>query len=63
MILTDAEDTYLIAYLTELSYDTYGYDDVNFIYDLYKIIHDELTYIVRVSNMSLLFLYRSLTYY
>ena len=63
MLLTDDEDSFLIKYLTELSYDTYGYDDVNFVYKKYKLIHEELVYVVRIPNMSLLFLYRSLTYF
>ena len=63
MLLTDDEDTYLITYLTELSYDVNGVDNLDFIYYMYKQIHDELVYIVRIPNMSLLFLYRSLTYF
>ena len=55
MKLNDYEDTLLIEYLTELSYDTYGYDDVNFVYIKYKLIHDQLIYIPRTPNMSLLF--------
>ena len=60
MNLTDYEDTLLIAYLTELSYDVNGIDDINFIYYMYKLVHDELIYIPRIPNMSLLFLFRSI---
>ena len=60
MKLTDNEDTLLIEYLTELSYDTTGRDNVNFVYKFYKVINDELIYIQRTPNMSLLFLFRSL---
>ena len=63
MLLTNDEDTYLIKYLTELSYDINGFDSIDFVYYMYKLVNNELAYIVRIPNMSLLFLYRSLTYF
>ena len=60
MKLNDREDTFLVEYLTELSYDTYGIDDVNFIYNRYKLLHDALIHIPRIPNMSLLYLFKYL---
>ena len=60
MKLNDYEDTLLIEYLTEYSYDSTGRDDVNFVHKFYKVINEELIYIQRTPNMSLLFLFRSL---
>ena len=62
MLLTDNEDTYLITYLTELSYDVNGVDNLDFIYYMYKLVNYELAYIVRIPNMHLLYLYKSLIY-
>ena len=60
MILTENEDVNLIRFITMLSYQNLGCDNLDFVYYYYTLILNYLTFKIRDDNLNLEELYYSL---